>query len=50
MVYSATLSQFKRVIYWRIILKEFGPYIQNIYVYKNILSDTLIILPSATNA
>ena len=33
---------------WRLIIKEFGPNIQHIYVFDNIVADTLSILPSTS--
>ena len=34
-----------RVLRWRLILEEYGPYIEYIKVEKNIVSNTLSILP-----
>ena len=44
--YAATLSEYQRVIRWRLILEYFGPNIQHIAVVDNIVADTLSILPS----
>ena len=46
MVYAATLSEYQKLMLWKIILEEFGPYIKHIYGVDNILSDTLSILTS----
>ena len=35
-------------MHYQLILKEFGPNIQNIFVFDNILADTLNILPSTS--
>ena len=45
LVYAATLSESQRVMRWRLILKEFGPNIQNISGVDNIIDDTLSIFP-----
>ena len=46
LVYAATLSESQRLVLWILILEEFGPNIQHIYVVENIVADTLSILPS----
>ena len=43
--YVATLSESKRVMRWRLILKEFGPKIQYISGIDKIVADTLGRLP-----
>ena len=45
LVYAATLIESQSVIQWRLIIKEFGPYIQPIAGVDNIVSDTLNRLP-----
>ena len=40
-----TLSESQKVMRWRIILRDFGPNIQNIAGVDNIASDTLSRLP-----
>ena len=45
MVYVATLSEYQRVIHWRLIIKEFGTNIRNLYGIDSIVADTLSILP-----
>ena len=40
------LSEYQRVVRWRLILEEFGPNIQNISGVEKILSDTLSIFLS----
>ena len=42
--YAATMSEYQRVMRWRIIIEEFGPNIQHIAGVENILVDTLIRL------
>ena len=44
--YVATLSESQRVIFWRLIIKEFGINIRHIAVVDNIVDDTLSRLPS----
>ena len=46
MVYAETLSESQRVMFWRLILEEFGPNIQHLAGVDNIVADTLIRLPS----
>ena len=46
LVYAATLSEYQRVVCWRLIIKEFGPNIQYIAGVDNIVSVTLSRLPS----
>ena len=46
LVYAATLSESQRVMRWRLIFEEFGPNIQHISGVDNIVSDTIIRLPS----
>ena len=41
MVYVATMSESQRVMCWQLILKEFGPNIQNIARVDYMVSDTL---------
>ena len=48
MIYAATLSEYKRVMRWWLILEEFGPNIKHIDGVDNILADTLIRLPYTT--
>ena len=48
LVYSATLREYQRVMCCKIIIEEFGPYIQPISGNDNILADTLIILASTS--
>ena len=45
LVYSATLSEYQRVIWWKLILGQFVPNIQHIAGFDNILADKLIRLP-----
>ena len=45
MVYAATLSEYKIVMRWQIIIEEFGPNIYHIAWFYNIVTDTLIIFP-----
>ena len=47
MIYAATLSEYQRVIRWRLIIEEFGNNIQHIAGVDNIVADTLNILLSA---
>ena len=49
LVYAATLSEYQRVMHWRLILEEFGPNIQHIAGVDNIVADTLSRLPSTTS-
>ena len=46
MVYAETLSESQRVMFWRLILEEFGPNIRHLAGVDNIVADTLIRLPS----
>ena len=46
LVYAATLSESQRVIRWQLILEDFGPNIQHIAGFDNIVDDTLIRLSS----
>ena len=46
LVYAATLSEYQRVMRWRLIIGEFGPNIQYISGVENIVGDTLSILLS----
>ena len=46
LVYTATLSEYQRVMLWKLILKEFRPNIQHIPGVDNIVADTLSRLPS----
>ena len=41
MVYVKTLSEYQRVMGWRLILEEIGSNVQHISVVDNIVSDTL---------
>ena len=43
---ATTLSKYKRVMRWQLIIEEFGPNIQHIFGVDNIVADTLSILPS----
>ena len=45
---AATLSEYQRVMRWRLIIIEFGPNIQNIVGVDNIVADTLSRLPSTS--
>ena len=45
MVYATTLIESQRLMHWRIIIKEFGHYIQHITGVDIILDDALSILP-----
>ena len=45
LVHAATLSEFQRVMLWRLILEEFGPNIQHISGVEKIVADTIIRLP-----
>ena len=47
LVYDATLSEYQRVIRWRLILEEFGTNIHHISGFGNILADTISRFPSA---
>ena len=49
LVYAETLSESQRVMCWQLIIKYFGPTIQHIAGFDNILSDTLSKLPSKPN-
>ena len=44
-MYAATLSEYQRVIRWRLILEYFGPNNQHIYGVDNIVAETLSRLP-----
>ena len=44
--YAATLSESQKVIFWRLVIKEFGTNIQDIAVVDNIVDDTLSRLSS----
>ena len=46
---AAILSEYQRVMRWRLILEEFGPNIQHISEVDNIVDGTLSRLPSASN-
>ena len=46
LVFATTLSEYQRVMLWRIILEEFGPNIQHISGVDNIVADTLSRFPS----
>ena len=46
MVYAATLSEYQRLMHWKLILEEFGPNIQHIAGVENIVVDMLSRLPS----
>ena len=46
LVFAATLRKCQRVMRWRLILEGFGPNIQHIAGFDNIVADTLSILPS----
>ena len=46
MVYAATMSEYQRLMRWRLILEEFGHNIQHKAGVDNIVTDTLSILPS----
>ena len=46
LVYAVTLSEFQRVMRWRLIIEEFGPNIQHIDGVENMVADTLSRFPS----
>ena len=46
MVYAATLIEYQRVIFWRLIIKEFGPNIQHIAGVDNIVAGMIRRFPS----
>ena len=46
--YATTLSEYQRMMRWQLIIKWFGPNIQPISAVDNIVSYTIIILPSAS--
>ena len=46
MVYATTLCESQRVIFWQLIIKQFGPNIHHIAGVDNIVADTLSRLPS----
>ena len=46
MVYATTLSESQSMMRWQLILEDFGPNIQHIAVVDNLVSETLIRLPS----
>ena len=48
LVYAATLSEYQRVMCWRLMIEEFGPAVQHINWSENIVSDTLIRFPYAS--
>ena len=48
LVYATTLSEYQRVMHWRLILEEFWPNIQHLSGVDNILADTLSILQSTS--
>ena len=43
--YDATLSESQWVIHWRLIIKEFGPNIQHIAGFENIVAGTISKIP-----
>ena len=45
LLYSNTLIEFQRLIFWKLIIKTFGPNIVHIDVVDNKVSDMKIILP-----
>ena len=45
MVYSATMSESQRVIWWQIIFEKFGTNIRHIYGFDNMVTDTLSLSP-----
>ena len=45
LVYSATLSEYQRVMHWQLIIEEFGTNIQQIAGVYNLVADTLSRLP-----
>ena len=49
LVYAATPSEYQRVMRWLLILKYFVPNIQHISGVDNIVTDTLIRLPSTSS-
>ena len=46
LVYAPTLSESQRVMRWQLIIEDFGPNIQHIAGFDNIVSDTLSRFPS----
>ena len=46
MVYAVTLSESQMVMRWRLIIEEFGPNIQHISGFYNIVADMLSRFPS----
>ena len=49
LVYATTTSEYQIVIYWKLILEEFGPNIYHISGVDNIVDDMLRIFTSATS-
>ena len=45
MSYAITLSESKQLMFWRLILEEFGPNIQSIARFDNIVANLLSTLP-----
>ena len=45
MICAKTLSEYQRVMLWRLIIKEFGPNIQHISGVENIVSDMISRFP-----
>ena len=46
LVYATTLSEYQRVMHWQLNIRDFGPNIQHISIFDNIVADTLSRLPS----
>ena len=46
--HAATLSESQRAMRWQLIIEEFGPNIQHIYVVDNIVADALSRFPSTS--
>ena len=45
MVYAATLIEYQRLMFWRLIIKEFGPNIQHIAGVDNIVANMISRFP-----
>ena len=49
MVHSTTISEYQRVMLWKLKVEDFGTKTQHIYEVENILYDTIRILNSVEN-
>ena len=47
MLYAATLSEYQRLVHWRLIIEVFGPNIYNIYGVYNIAANKIIRIKTA---